>query len=166
MHIGTRIRELRKMAGMTQAQLAEKLCVSRQTVSKWEAENSLPDLMSCQRLCGIVQLTLDELAGEAAERGEGRMTLEDLCRLNRRHRERTALFLGGVLLLMGGGVILAAAAAVKSAALSTQYLLYRAVVAGEYAAAPMHLGGPLASAGLLAAAGAGLLLWGVLKGRM
>ena len=61
MHIGTRIRELRKMAGMTQAQLAEKLCVSRQTVSKWEAENSLPDLMSCQRLCGIFQLTLDEL---------------------------------------------------------------------------------------------------------
>ncbi len=37
MEIGNRLNQLRKLSGMTQEQLAEKLHVSRQTISKWEA---------------------------------------------------------------------------------------------------------------------------------
>lgn len=37
MQIGNKINQLRKLSGMTQEQLAEKLNVSRQTVSKWES---------------------------------------------------------------------------------------------------------------------------------
>lgn len=36
MDIGNRLNQLRKLSGMTQEQLAEKLSVSRQTVSRWE----------------------------------------------------------------------------------------------------------------------------------
>ena len=37
MQIGNKINQLRKLSGMTQEQLAEKLNVSRQTISKWES---------------------------------------------------------------------------------------------------------------------------------
>ena len=42
--IGTFLKELRKEKGMTQEQLAEKLNVSRRTVSRWETGNNMPDL--------------------------------------------------------------------------------------------------------------------------
>lgn len=41
MDIGNRLNQLRKLSGMTQEQLAEKLSVSRQTVSRWETGDSL-----------------------------------------------------------------------------------------------------------------------------
>lgn len=53
MNIGGNIQELRKISGMTQEQLAGKLNVSRQTVSKWELGGTLPDLESALKLCGI-----------------------------------------------------------------------------------------------------------------
>lgn len=46
MDIGNRLNQLRKLSGMTQEQLAEKLSVSRQTVSRWETGGALPDLES------------------------------------------------------------------------------------------------------------------------
>ena len=45
MIIGNKINQLRKLAGMTQEQLAEKLNVSRQTISKCEAGTTMPDLV-------------------------------------------------------------------------------------------------------------------------
>ena len=42
MQIGNKINQLRKLSGMTQEQLAEKLNVSRQTISKWESGSSSP----------------------------------------------------------------------------------------------------------------------------
>ena len=44
MTIGTKIQTLRKQRGLSQEQLAETLGVSRQAVSKWEAEQSVPDI--------------------------------------------------------------------------------------------------------------------------
>lgn len=44
MNIAERIQNLRKQKGISQEQLAEKVGVSRQAVSKWESEQSLPDL--------------------------------------------------------------------------------------------------------------------------
>lgn len=44
MSIGNRIQELRIFNGLTQEQLAEKLGVSRQSVSKWEMEQSLAEI--------------------------------------------------------------------------------------------------------------------------
>ena len=45
--IGKRIQTLRKRQGLTQEQLAERVGVSPQAVSKWETDNSCPDISSC-----------------------------------------------------------------------------------------------------------------------
>ena len=46
MEVGKKIYQLRKLSGMTQEQLAEKLNISRQTLSKWENGTSMPDVES------------------------------------------------------------------------------------------------------------------------
>ena len=46
---------------MSQEEVAEKLGVSRQTISKWELNETLPDIRQSKRLSGLYHLTLDEL---------------------------------------------------------------------------------------------------------
>ena len=50
MNIADRIQTLRKAKGMSQEGLADQIGVSRQTVSKWESEQSLPDL---EKIIGV-----------------------------------------------------------------------------------------------------------------
>ncbi|MGT2929108.1 helix-turn-helix domain-containing protein [Streptococcus dentasini] len=52
---------LRKKLGYSQETLAEKVGVSRQTLSKWELGESLPDIISSSRLAEIFDISLDEL---------------------------------------------------------------------------------------------------------
>ena len=60
MSIGSRIQELRIFNGLTQEQLAEKLGVSRQSVSKWEMEQSLPEIEKVEKV-SLVTLKLSML---------------------------------------------------------------------------------------------------------
>ena len=53
--------KLRKYHNYTQEDLAEKINVSRQTISKWELGQTLPDIYNCQELCKIYNISLDEL---------------------------------------------------------------------------------------------------------
>ena len=81
MQLGNQIHQLRKLSGMTQEQLAEKLNVSRQTISKWESDTTMPDLESMVRICRIFQLSLDELVlkeEESMTERHEKITLEDL----------------------------------------------------------------------------------------
>ena len=64
MQIGNKINQLRKLSGMTQEQLAEKLNVSRQTISKWESGSSSPDIESVVKVSEIFQVSLDDLLKE------------------------------------------------------------------------------------------------------
>jgi len=59
--IGEFIISERKAKKLTQAKLAEKLCVSEKTVSKWENGNGVPDTESLPRLCEIFGVSLNEL---------------------------------------------------------------------------------------------------------
>ena len=59
--IGQFISVLRKANGMTQKELAEKLYVSDKTVSRWECDESTPDLALIPVLAEIFQITTDEL---------------------------------------------------------------------------------------------------------
>ena len=63
MAIGKNIAELRKSSGMTQEQLAETLGVSSQSVSKWENEVTMPDIMLLPVIAGCFDITVDELYG-------------------------------------------------------------------------------------------------------
>ena len=57
------IKELRKRQGMTQKELAEKMQVSFQAVSKWENGVNMPDITHIPRLIDIFGVSADELLG-------------------------------------------------------------------------------------------------------
>lgn len=59
--IGKFIAEKRKEEKLTQEQLAEKLNISKNAVSKWERGLNLPDVSIMQELCKILKITLNEL---------------------------------------------------------------------------------------------------------
>lgn len=59
--IGKFIAEKRKENKLTQEQLAEKLNISKNAVSKWERGINLPDVSIMQELCKILNITLNEL---------------------------------------------------------------------------------------------------------
>ena len=61
MTVGKNIADLRKNNGMTQEQLAETLGVSSQTISKWENEVTMPDIMLLPVIAGCFDITVDEL---------------------------------------------------------------------------------------------------------
>ena len=52
---------LRKEAGMSQEALAEAVGVSRQTIAKWETGESVPDVLHCDRIAEVFEISLDDL---------------------------------------------------------------------------------------------------------
>lgn len=70
--LGKRIMQNRKRLGLTQEQLAEKMNVSAQAVSKWENDQTCPDIAAVPRLAEIFGITTDELLGvqEPVHQGE------------------------------------------------------------------------------------------------
>lgn len=61
MELGNKIKTLRLKAGLTQEKLAEELCVSFQTISKWENNVCAPDISMLPKLSVIFGVTIDEL---------------------------------------------------------------------------------------------------------
>lgn len=61
MIVGEQLRNARQQRQFSQEQIAEKLGVSRQTVSNWETSRSYPDIERVMRLAEIYHLSLDEL---------------------------------------------------------------------------------------------------------
>lgn len=61
MVLGNSLFHARKKAGLTQEEVAERLGVSRQTIGKWEADETLPDIRQSKRLATLYGVTLDEL---------------------------------------------------------------------------------------------------------
>ena len=61
MEIGKKIMNLRKEKGLSQEELAEKVGVARQTISKWELGETSPDLKQAKELSKIFNVSLDEL---------------------------------------------------------------------------------------------------------
>ena len=52
---------LRKMKGLSQEELADKINVSRQTLSKYETGESLPDVEKCKLIADVFEVSLDDL---------------------------------------------------------------------------------------------------------
>lgn len=61
MEIGRKLKEARQMSDLTQENVAEKLNVSRQTISNWETEKFYPDILYVLQLSDLYQVSLDEL---------------------------------------------------------------------------------------------------------
>ena len=69
MEISERLKQARIQSGMTQEQVAEKVMVSRVTLSHWENGKTLPDIASLISLSDLYQISLDELL-----KGDPKMT--------------------------------------------------------------------------------------------
>ena len=61
MELGKSLAEARRKSGLSQEAVAESLGVSRQTVSKWEIGQVVPNIAQCQKLAALYRLSLDEL---------------------------------------------------------------------------------------------------------
>ena len=59
--LGSRLLELRKQKGFTQEQLAEKLNVTNQSVSKWEKDINAPDITLLVELADLLETSVDYL---------------------------------------------------------------------------------------------------------
>lgn len=100
--LGQRVAGLRNQCGLSQDALAEKLGVSRQSVSKWETDASIPDLDKLMKLSQIFDISLDELVkGEAPAMPQAAGPAALWHRLAALYREK-AYLLGW--LLVGWGV--------------------------------------------------------------
>ena len=70
--LGRRIQEARKAAGLSQESLGERLGVSRQAVSKWEADAAVPELENLIAMSRIFGVTIGALLGVEPESAEDR----------------------------------------------------------------------------------------------
>lgn len=81
--MGQRIANLRKQHGMSQENLAEKLGVSSQAVSKWENDISCPDISLLPQLAKLLEITVDQLLTGSSDQvkllpAEQRKSLDEL----------------------------------------------------------------------------------------
>lgn len=61
MNLGNSFFHARKKCGLSQEEVAEKLGVSRQTVSKWETDETVPDIRQSKKMAVLYHMSLDEL---------------------------------------------------------------------------------------------------------
>ena len=67
MKLGQTITALRKQKNMTQAEVADALHISYQAVSKWERDESLPDITLLPSIAELFQISIDKLLGNSYE---------------------------------------------------------------------------------------------------
>ena len=91
MEIGEKLKAARVTAQLTQEQVAEKIMVSRQTVSNWENGKSLPDIISVMNLSDLYGVTLDELL-----KGDQKMKEKMEKDINKAKNSRRVLLTTGV----------------------------------------------------------------------
>ena len=107
------LKTLRKLKGMTQEEMADRLHVVRQTISKWEKGLSVPDADMLTRIAELFEVSVSDLLGDIISNAEDRNTVvEQLSRINeqlaiknRRSKKIWQIVLAVVLaLIIGTGI--------------------------------------------------------------
>ena len=96
MEIGKQIQRLRGAKGMSQEELADRLYITRQTLSNWETGKTYPDINSLLRLSDLFHISLDELVKGDLQTMEEKIKQEDIARFRRENN-----ILKGMLALCG-----------------------------------------------------------------
>ncbi len=86
MTLGERIKNYRQRVGLSQEELAEKLNVSRQAITKWENDSGIPDIDNLISLSKVMGISLDELV--MGEKGTDSSDIKQ-CAINQRNRNCT-----------------------------------------------------------------------------
>ena len=112
MTLGERICQYRVQRRLSQQEVAEKLEVSRQSVSKWETDGAVPELDKLVKLCELFEVSLDELVRgekrqesdaetpEASEKGQDTVLTVQMTQ-SRPERSSAQVAAGAVLLAVG-----------------------------------------------------------------
>ena len=97
MEIGKKLKNARIEAGLTQEKAAEKINVSRQTISNWENEKSHPDIISVIALSDLYSVSLDELL-----KGDQKMAehLEESTNVVKSNKKLTGAILLNIILMI------------------------------------------------------------------
>ena len=106
--VGERVRERREAAGLTQAELAQRVYVSRQTVNNWENGKTLIDVQSLTLVANELGTSASELLGEhgtRAVRAEAE-SRHELVRLLLRAALSYAVFFVGTMVFLYAGWLL------------------------------------------------------------
>ena len=103
MEIGKKLKNARIEAGLTQEKAAEKIDVSRQTISNWENEKSYPDIISVIALSDLYSVSLDELL-----KGDQKMAehLEESTNVVKSNKKLTGAILLNIILLIALNMLL------------------------------------------------------------
>lgn len=122
------IKNFRKEQGLTQEELAIRVNAVRQTVSKWEKGQSVPDADLLQRIAEVLEVTVSQLLGQEKEMEHRNEIAEQLSRINEqlaiknRRAKRiwttVGVVLGLWLLIHAAGAVLSFAAYTKTTELT------------------------------------------------
>ena len=64
MTFGTKLKQARQNAKLSQEQLSEKLCVSRSAIAKWETDKGMPDIQNLKAISQLLDISIDYLLAE------------------------------------------------------------------------------------------------------
>lgn len=101
--LGGKIKKLRKAQGLSQEKVAAELGLSRQAVSKWESDQSQPDLENVIKLCRIFQISVEELLDMQSEKTELNCPLQGK---NQLLQKKSKMYLYKSLLCLAGAVLM------------------------------------------------------------
>lgn len=94
MTLGEKIQQLRKAAGISQEQLAEQLDVTRQSISKWELNDAVPEISKIIILSELFSVSTDELLKDSsiqnlgeASTNKNTSTLEQITKMNAANKQ-------------------------------------------------------------------------------
>ena len=100
MEIGSQIKKLRNALGLSQEELAEKIYVTRQTISNWENEKSYPDIHSLLALSSMFEISLDQLIKGDIEIMKQEISKEEVRRFNRMGKLFAVLFFASIIIFV------------------------------------------------------------------
>ena len=133
---GRFIAEVRKERGLTQRELADALCISDKTVSKWETGRGLPEVSLMLPLCGVLGINVNDLlTGERVTPSDYQKKAEenmmDLMQENAENRKRMALSVicGAITVVAVCALIVIAAYLPMPAAARIALIVFAAAVA-------------------------------------
>ena len=104
MKFGEQIKDIRSANNLTQEQFAQKLNVSRQTISSWENDRNLPDLEMTVQIAKTFDLSLDQLILGGSDMTE--KLISDGSETTRARINRSILILSSVLVCIGAACLI------------------------------------------------------------